>query len=262
MRKVTLLPGVRVTGAGALPRLSVSDDELALAAIPGMKMWLEPGEQFRDPATYVLTERANGVKLAPESLTDPTRLPTLGTFANGSPCLECPTPITQKQFPETPIAANPTEWTAVAVIHASSTVGNGHEILSAPVTTVDPDYSLRFGINSSGVLRLWQGDVTPRIDDAVNNYLEEDVLVMATFSTREGLKLYRNGVLVATNAADKAPLTIPEVKIGQAGTGPSSGTFNGKLGHVLLLDIDLSWPEYANHKANLDSILLNHYGIS
>ena len=259
MKKIIKLAGVTVANDN-LPRVSSTDDERALASIPDLFFWLQPGAQFENDAGQ-FRERVNGRLLTPVTTDYPW---THGSFSNGAPSLDAPLDRRSNYSVADGEEFAADRWTVAAVVNLSSAGTVSDELIAYPGTPSTGVINVRLGFDTSRNMVLREGQSSSlRLSLAGTDWIDQACLVMATFSVENGIAFYVNGVRSAEAVADKRPLTDGAFRLGVQGTtGASTNAFSGKLGHVLLLNRDLSAPANAGYRQSLESILMSHYGIS
>jgi hypothetical protein len=238
-------------------RLVPNSAEQAAQGIPGWKLLISPDASFLNTANGRIQDRVSGKWLTPKLQ---TYLPTIGGMpATIRPSFSFPQSGPVQIYPSV-ATVNPTAWTAFFVCYFSPGVAPD-EIFGPTGNVNDPDYALRFGFNGSGILRVWQGSSTIRLFDDGNNYYDEVVYCMATFSTTDGLRMFRNGVEVEKNENDLNALTFTELQLFGSGNAGDENGFSGHIGHLGLLDICLAETRYSAEKATLDNWMTNFYGL-
>lgn len=260
MLTIQRLKGVNLNKAVSISQINTNELELAAAAVPGWKMLLNPSSAFFDETTGVIKNRVvSNSKAAPRTGT--TALPTLGQFSGGQASFNTPASAGVRIY-DVDVKVNFNSWSAFFVCFLPGGIGPD-EVFGVKIAVADPDYALRFGFNSEGTLRVWRGSTSARLSHGTGeaDYYNQLVYCMATFSTNDGLRLYRNGVEVATALSDKAPLTIGDFALFSS-SNSGSGGFNGKLGHIGLLDIGLSDTANATYRQIIDEWIKDFYGIA
>ena len=263
MKKITRLSGVRVSPGNGLARVVVSEDDLAVAQMPDLLMWIEAGARFKSDDDHSLLDRVTGNRLYPLSTSDSNQLPVLGSFSSGADSLEFAVDGMQpyRAASEQEFVLNPNEWSFVMVLHPVA--GNSPDEIIGPYDSeTDPDsIHVRFGLSSSNKFNLWTGSTNARLSTPADaGFYGNDLIVAVTFNVTDGIKIMVNGVAVAENKTDLRPLTNPSFKIG--GNGSTTNIFGGKIGHILAFNTDISRDEYAGYREKMEAIFKARYGIS
>ncbi|EKD1480629.1 hypothetical protein RQV66_001247 [Vibrio alginolyticus] len=261
MLRVQKIKGLNVTHAVSPMKVPFDQNELAAASIPGWRMLLSPGKNYYNEDNGDLLNRISPlVPVSPRGEKMYQAVPS--EFVNGKECLAFPDSGYTSIY-DTGVEVNKTAWTVFAVVNL--TPDTPHEIFTPHGEDIvdDTSYGLRVGFNNTGIFRIWRGDTSIRLahgDGAL--YMDQLVYVMATYSTNDGLRMYRNGVEVATSPDDKAPLTVSRFTLfGTAlGTISTSG-MNGQFGEMGVMDISLGEPENDSYRRAVDEWLMNKYSI-
>lgn len=253
MIKYQVLQGVRLSGASGLPTVTPTPEGKAMASIPGWLIMIDPA--YREGPDVL--NRAAPSAIIPSSDSPPVGAGSFPT--TNEPAFAIGTGH-ERFFPD---VAFPVEaWTFFSVLNGDflSTQSPKELVLSK---NLDQEYALRLGFNASGTdMAVFTGP-TPsvyRIRYAPPDPFEgRTALVMYTFSTREGLRLYHNGELGAHEPTETQPL--------DHSVGPNQWEFfslslRGLVGMTGLLDIDLGWPEHAGYRRSIERFLMDKYGIT
>ena len=250
MRTVTRLTGVKINNP-LLEKINISQDDLDLANIPGLLMWIEAGSAFFDETTKSIRDRVSGALLLSSGIADS---PSLSSFANGAPALDFPS-AGVNSYP-VDVHANPSAWSFVFAGRPSGLNPPG-ELLYPAVNILDASYGLRIGFNTEGYFRVYRGNSTVRLTtDTI--IVDEDVVLVATFSVENGLSIMKNGVVIASDSSDKIPLDATAFKFGSH----TKNMYAGLVGHLMLFDIDLSDQKYSAQLLAVNKILKTKYGIA
>ena len=257
MKRYQKLADIKVESTGQT--LELMPEDTAMGHIPGWRALLDPDyrqgnnvfNRARHPELAAYTASSSGINL--------------NTFPNGETAFN---PIDGKFCSFDPnVAINNDAWSifAVASITDHPSGGTSNNIVSVKSTLSDPeDVSPRFGFREGGgSLAVWQNgrssDTSAQVRritySAPVNYVGRVAFVMATFSTRDGLKLFSDGELVASAPDDKRPFTTGFA----AGQWEFMSFTRGLWGMVGLLDVDLGWPEHAGYRRSVDRFLVSKY---
>nr|WP_321328525.1 hypothetical protein [Alcaligenes faecalis] len=260
MIKYTKLHDVVIQGNNTLPVIVQSEDGKAMAHVPGWKSYFDPEFMQVDPA-YVLN-RASGrsstvtVTLNPTIEIDPDNgqkfVRSQAGQSNGFSWVDSDSG-----------ELSPQSWSFWAVIKGdfSSNVPAARSLindldesksgigLSIAHTGANRAIQVYEYFNSGAIGAPIRLTYTPTDTEAL-------MLVMVTFSTRDGLRIFRDGVLVASAPSDKRPFT-------RAVKAISQGRFyRGWYGRSGLLNIDLGWTEHTAYRQAIEQFLIQKYGIA
>lgn len=254
------LRGVSLEAANGLPTISITPEGKAMGSIPGWKMLLDPA--YPAGTGLLNRARANDVLNTIDAALEPG---DFGQFANGEIAYSMGNSIT-KRLPST-FAMNVDAWSAFFVlsIDRSGTASGGTELMR-PEDRLSDGIGPRITVRTNGQFAIiGTRDSNIRLDTGGNSFPDDSVRVMmATFSVREGLRIFDNGKLVAENGNDRAPLdeqfTAGEFAFFRS--RPSSGIESCLIGMTGILDIDLGWPEHAGYRRAIERFLMDKYGIN
>lgn len=253
MIRVERLTGVTVPVASGLPRLAPTGAEVALARIPGWLMYLDPASRFVGTAGVLNRAIAGNVLSAQNDA------PVEGAFSNAAPALVFNGASNNRMLYGN-FDINPAAWTFWAVVRLAD-VDDGIANLVRPATdTPDGSTSIRVVFNGSGYLRVLDGsDGGQRVthNDA-EAYDGVTCLIMATFSTRDGCRLFRNGTLVDDDTTDK---TVLDYAI-TSGSFRFFQNYSGLVGHAGMHSIDLGWPENAGYRKAIEQAMALKYDLT
>lgn len=248
MRKVLILDGVSLPGATGKPVVTLTPADRAMAHIPGWVCYFDPD--------YIVDGNARNMAL-PDNITQNNGTPnTATTFPGGAAAFDVPDARHIR-----PNVAFPREaWSVFAVIRPSFSVVPQHLV----GTTTPPEgeaVSPEMGFTANATTaRIWSNGIsTTRASYSPPTTFEDrTTLIMFTGSTRDGLRIYENGVEVASEPGDTAAI--------DAGYEPGEWRFlngvRGLVGNFGLLSIDLGWAEHAGYRRSIERFLMDKYGIS
>lgn len=226
--------------------------EQDLGRVPGRVFLIDP-DFFTDADPRNLAIPGNKCEIDSGSV-------TLGTFDNGSNCFDM---LAGGEMTIRPNVAWPTdEWTIYGVLR--------------PRTPASGTSSYALGYSRDG----WQsGDVMPWVGlnagaarftiydgngirlghQPGGGFIDQTTAFMATFSTRDGLRLFVNdhSEAVAEDASDKRALT----KGYEAGQWSVLRDFQGQAGLTGLHSFDFGKPEYAHFRRAIFKALDNRHGL-
>lgn len=261
MTKFQTLTGLVVPQA---PFVGLTDEDVALGQIPGWLMYMDPGVRVGADPTRIYNRIGNGKLLNAISGGSPIPIGTIGGQPSIAP--SGTTAGTGVQFDQTP-AIPADAWTFFSV--GTLATGNNRQSVAVSKSAFlasEPDYSLGVGFTPNGqVARFWQrdqfADLNPRLSyTPASTFVGRRALVMWTFSTREGLAIWDNGVLGA--ASDTAAAKRPLSRGAGANEWWSLMRCIGNFGVVGALGIDLSWAENAGYRRRIEQFLMQKYSIA
>lgn len=248
-----VLHGLDLQGATGLPSIAPTPEGKAMGAIPGWKMLMDPGRNAgQTPRNRVIAGQyinRNAGATAPFSYS---------TFANGAPSLDF-SGLENSFRPQ--MGFNPTAWSLFSVARLESGWSGTPDIAySSGPGSRDESPHVRLGLNNAGTrASMYSAGTSVRVAyEPPETFENRTALVIYTFSTRDGCRIYHNGDLGAHNPSDKEPLA------GGYGAGQWAlyvPAWVGKVGMTGLLDIDLGWPEHAGYRRAIERFLMDKYGI-
>ncbi|ENV60376.1 LamG-like jellyroll fold domain-containing protein [Acinetobacter soli] len=262
----TVVQFTDATFDSSLPTLAINDNDLKLAAVNSLTFWLDPLPAMRSANNF--KDRIGGKLIKPASATGDY---PVASNINGGDALSLSNAGVMPYIPESgaEFALNQNEWTVAFVIKrdasdaAVSTLTGKYG--SAPVAS---DRILNIGFGSSGDnIRLYRGTTgnsgDVRLSSTGVSFLGQTRIVMITFNTTTGLKLYIDGVLNVSNATDKDALTsgIFQFLTNGTGTAGAAGSFSGLLGSFLAFSADLSLAPRLQDKLIVENYFKTKYSI-
>lgn len=251
-----VINGVSLDSATALPRISRTPEGIAMGAIPGWAVFVDPA--------YATSQGVRN-RAQPSSVPEFSNDALLSSI-NESAAFE----FTEEQFAtlQAPISGdiNPERWTAFFVTSelTENPFTSRQEIIS-PVLEESGVVCLRIILTEAvgEAVSVYENSVRSTGQPIRISYDNAELsdaapsLLMCTFSVERGLSIWRNGEQVAVNSDDKRPLTF--------GTGGSDYEMfhyrRGKQGMTGVLNIDLSAPENSGHRRAIEKFVMNKYGI-
>lgn len=249
MIKYQILQGVRLPQATGLPVVAPTPEGKAMGAIPGWNILIDP--DYVGHNSVLNRAKIDSMFMASNSGYEYGAISGETAFSLGGGPRFAPT-----------VDMNPTAWSAFFVVQTPRDGATGGRELLRPIEIDTEGVGPRVTIRANGHLWLYGTSTTvdrlggPEIPD------NEAFLAMATFSTRDGTKLYCDGELVAANPDDKRPLD-EKYSAGEymllSGTSADLPMLVGMCG---VLDIDLGWPEHAGYRRAIERFLMDKYGIT
>lgn len=253
--------GVRLDNTNGLPTVQRTPEGIAMGAVPGWLELLDP--DYCDPVALTVRNRARSRMHF--SAQGGNGLP-LDTFP-GNATAFAPSDGVITRIDSSGVAMDPTRWSFFAVVMPSTSSSSDHNNLvrGSDNVSIGEDVGLRIQISRvSGALSVlsYSPFVSPnpiRIGYSSDLIAKgTPTLVMLTFSTRDGLSIFENGVLVAQNVTDKRPLT----QGWQAGNRAYLRGCRGLYGMIGMLNLDLGWYEHTAYRQSIEQFLLTKYGIA
>lgn len=251
--------GVNFPGATGLPTITRTPEGRAMGAVPGWAMLLDPSYGTEQAG---LRNRAKRAAMAGHSALGPSAISLALASANmgGQDAVYIPDDGGARLQPN--VAFNPDAWTFFAVMkpraRPSSFLGMAWSVDGA--TGRAP----KIGLTADATrFQVWENtdpaNSATRISYNAGSPLTGiPRLFMATFSTREGMRLYLDGTEVARAPGANLPFSRG------AGAGQWEVFYAGRgwFGMTGLLDIDLGWAEHAGHRRAIAGFLRQKYGLS
>lgn len=258
-----VLNGLDLSEAESLPLAPASEVGKALAHIPGWSMLLDPDYLSIQQQSALNRARRNSfANLLNGELAE-------GNFPSGASSIDnTDSPLNLSG----PVSWNPDEWTYFVVFER---VSGGPSIgIRAFAEPVEDDQALgeitpHMGVNTSGIgstISVFERrapgsdreDMIVRIEYTSNeSFIDRAAMVMVTFSTDRGLRMYENGILKATEASDTRALT----KGFKSGEWQMFRNARAHWGHAGLLSRDLSRPEAEADRIRIERFMLDKYQI-
>lgn len=246
-----------VTADPSAQALVTTPEGRAMGHVPGWVMLLDPD--------YLVGANAVRNRALRDGIAtnDPGAVP-LDAFDNDEAAF-APTQGSLLQLRPDRAAFDPESWSYFTVGMVSEASGVLPRLVSPVVEQGDVlgPYIVFYETGYHGVaLYEGSGAISPalrRINAAVRMAERTSpALLMFTFSTRDGLKIFVDGELSASNPDDKRPLDFGY----QAGTWELFRGMRGQWGMTGVLNIDLGWPEHAGYRRSIERFLMNKYGIT
>ena len=235
-------------------QLEFTSEGLAMGSIPGWRMLLDPDHLI---GTDSIRNRAIRGGVAVNNSAIP-----IGAFGNGGAAFEPVGGATVIAPVNT--AVNPDSWSLFCILQYASSPFV--QLLVSAVDTEAVGIPLQIGYSASGAtLIIYGGAATSgapqRLSTTVNLASTGSLspqLFMFTFSTRDGLRIYRNGEVIASDPTDTHPLDVA--------TGADEWQVlrrtRGLHGMMGLLDIDLGWAEHAPYRRRIEQFVKSKYDIA
>ena len=225
----------------------------AMGRIPGWRMLLDPDHLM--PGNRIRNRAIRG-----GSADNGSTPINLGQFNEGETAFE---PIGGTALDATvDTTINPTSWSLFCVLQFSSS-SFPQEIVSSVDTGAD-GLPLEITYSAGGanmIIRSQAGSADdPRLSESVSLSTTglTPQLFMFTFSERDGIKMYRNGEMIASDPTDTRPLTVST----GAGEWRVLRRTRGLYGMMGLLDIDLGWAEHAPYRRRIEQFMKSKYDIA
>ena len=247
------LSGVRLGGSG--PQIDTGTAEAAaLGGVPGFNVWWEA--EYSDATAETVLNRAQANRAIPAVDGFFPDTVTMGSGAAFDATDLAPLVLA----PNRPI--RPDEWTFLVVVKPIT--DTSRQIFVKPTTDVGAT-AMQIGLISTGhtvyVYETGTGGSGQPVRLEYRGDFEQRAgasLIMVTFSTRDGLKIWDGGTLAASDAADTAPLTLGY----GAGEWDMMRFVRGQIGMSAIFDVDLGKAENALHRAALTDWLVAKYDVT
>jgi hypothetical protein len=238
------------------PTFTLRPEDEAMGHIPGWELLVDPDFANDNGALNRVTAKTLAIDSSPNFGTP------LGTFSGGETAF---TPADGDYVSYNPALAFPqTAWSVVFAARPEVRVSSFNNVITPKSSHSNPEIAPRIGFNPAATsFRVLQnglnGDATARLSYTPGtDFSTRDTLLMATFSTRDGLRIFENGVEVAADDTDTDVFTA----------GYGSGQWNilsygrGKFGMIGILSIDLGWAENKVFRDAITEFYLDKYDIT
>ena len=249
LRLDAALPGG--TASGMSPE--ALDD--AIGHIPGWSALLDPDYRIGGG----VLNRASGGLLTPPT---PWGASHDGALPNGKPAFKISGTTANRLIADADI--NSDAWTVFFLLNVTTVSPSGSRDLIAPENLAGAGIGLRISLRTTGQLSIYPtAATTPRLTVAASAIpLATTFLLMCTGSTRDGLRVFVKGVLVAHDDTKDEALN-DQIEAGQyffyrnnSGTGALLASLTGLLG------VDLGQVENAGYRRAIERVLMAHVGAA
>ena len=258
MIKFSKMHDVHTSGNNTLPVIAQSEEGKAMAHVPGWASLFDPA--YIATGERGVLNRASGARITPTTL----RVPVfIQDPVSGQPLVRLPAdPETSLHFAgDTPI--NPESWSIWRVFSPAAAPSRQYLVIDDHADeAVNNSLGLSIGYSpSSQNLSVYeygrnQSGVPIRLSANLGAASRGLMLVMVTFSTRDGLRIFDGGKLLASAPDDRRALV----------NGTRDYRWNrfmrGDLGAWGHLNVDLGWSEYSGYRRSIEQFLLSKYRIS
>ena len=255
MKRIITLSGVELPTYAGLPTVVRTEEGRAMGGVPGWKFMM-------DPAYMVDGAPRNRAKPNSVSVALDQDIP-IGEGLNSQPvfAIDIGTDGATRLDPN--VGFNNNAWSVFLVVDDKDTsaLANLVRSNSAPASG---ELNIRISTTAASAFAVFEGDSTSRLvyyPGAEGGFRGVPTLWMVTFSTRDGLRIFRDGVLRAS-APDDTRTFDSDFGAGQWEFFNSGSDFNADVGISGLLDIDLGWAEHAGYRRAIENFLMTKYGIS
>lgn len=252
MSLLLTLGGVTMPDATGLETHISTQLEDDISHVPGRVVLIDP-DHFTNDDPRNIARTGSSCDIQAGSV-------TLGTFDNGSTCFDM---LAGGEMTILPDVAWPTEaWTIFGVMRprtpasGSSSYSLGYSRTGWQSGDVMPWVGLNAG---AARFTVYDGDGIRLGHQPASSFLDETVALMATFSVRDGLRLFvdDHSAPVAEDATDKRALTAGY----EAGQWSILRDFQGQAGVTGLYSVDLGPPEMAHYRRSIFNGLNNRHGL-
>ena len=265
MKKYLPVNGFSITGS-SLSRIKRAAEINAIGSAPGWALLFDPDPKYMTlPGSRydnAALNRENGKMLSTERnvINDENTGPEFIEI-NGSPAIRVTGGSFYQFYSNADIS--PDEWTVFAVVAPSEEEGEPFRQFIAISDSSDTEgLSLSIGFSNGDVHVYEYGNsgLSSPTRLSAPDAIEMDGtphLVMATFSTRDGLRIFVDGQLKA-QADDKRPLE----RMYQAGEYRIARFLRGGIGMSGVLNADLGQNENTKSRQRIETLMMSKYGIS
>lgn len=250
MRRIIALDGVSIPDASDRQAYTLTPADRAMAHIPGWCLYVDPD--------HIVSGNARNVAM-PRTMTGNNGTPNARTTMPDSdaPAFDVTGARHIRPNLDFPLEA----WSVFAVAHltgASSRQWLVGAIADPAAGGLRPSLGFSLG---SGHAAVWSEENVARVTCASRpphaNFTGRTILFMFTFSIREGLRIFVDGIQAASNPTDTAVFT--------SGYGAGEWRFlhgcRGLFGNIGLLSIDLGWEEHADFRREIEDFHRKKYTI-
>lgn len=259
MIKYQKIQGVKLSEATSLPNIVRTPEGVAMGAVPGWAVLLDPA--YVSISDNTVLNRARGVVSSADNTLTFNDLPSghPAFFAGITGGSSSPINI------DGTADINPSAWTVIYVGRPQENdsfipricipKSGASEVMSLNIGLAADTRSTNIYENSINV-----GGQPIRLSyEPSNNFSERDsaTLLMYTFSEDRGLAIFDGGEKVAEDISDTRPLDFGTAA-GEWGFGISLNGWHGLYG---LLNIDLGAPENTGHRRSIEKFLMDKYDI-
>lgn len=253
MIRYTRVDGLSLGADSGLPAINISQDGQRIGSIPGWNTLLTPdSKQGNEPRNRVV-----GGQYLTAAFSNPL---SAGEFPNGA--LSFDRNNTNRFTGLTNI--NKSAWTFFIVVHQRTIATAGIDFLQGILAESTPGLrSPRLALNNDATdFALYEeaGTTNAVARLELTSFVGRTALLMATYSDGNGVNLYENGAVGASN-----PSAESFEELDRSGQYYWLNGFTvdraADVGHAGLLDIDMSRPENAGHRRVLENYMFELYGI-
>lgn len=260
MRNHQIIKGVRVKNATGLSSIDIKPEDTAIGNVPGWNTLLDPDYVFPDGQRVL--NRVNQGQYATSLSGSGSGIDGIntGTMASGETGFESGSGTSDLLGINMPTAWNPTAWTFFAVCEFENSQ-NVQYLVRSDEEVDAGEFQPVISIDEGGeAIRVWDSYRRGFRLSADNPGIVQYVpfLVMVTFSVDLGLKIWKDGEIIASDATATEPLTTDY----QAGEWAVLRNCRKRFGYVGLLDVDLSVEKMLGDRRALERFLMQKYGIS
>lgn len=257
MRNHQIIKGVHVKNSTGLPSINIKPEDTAIGNVPGWNTLLDPDYVFPDKQRVL--NRVNQGQYATSRSGGGIDGINTGTMASGETGFESGSESSDLLGIDMPTAWNPTAWTFFAVCEFENS--QGVQFLVRDSVGVDAgEFAPNISFNAVGdSIRVWNNRDEGFRLSATNPGIVQFVpfLVMVTFSVDLGLKIWKDGEIIASDPTATEPLTAGY----QAGEWSVLRNCRKRFGYVGLLDVDLSAEKMSGDRRALERFVMNKYDI-
>lgn len=250
------------SGLPAIDRMAYDE---AFGLIPNWLLLVDPDDVKGSGGTWNRTQDATDADVDAALLDITSSVNSgnnIGTFSSGQAAYS-PRDSGYVQF-ESNVAFPDDAWSFFAVADPLPRAGSSVNLLTASLSYSDPELAPRLAFSPDGskfvVYKNQQNadsnyrlSYTPAI-----SFIGRRSLMMVTWSTREGLRIFENGIEVAADPNKNAPFT----QSSGVGEWDVLSWARGDFGVMGLLGLDLGWAENAVYRRLIEAAMIDKYSIS
>lgn len=260
MRNHQIIKGVRVKNSTGLPSIDIKPEDTAIGNVPGWNTLLDPDYVFPDKQRVL--NRVNQGQYATSRSGGGIDGINTGTMTSGETGFESGSESSDLLGIDMPTAWNPTAWTFFAVCEFKASEQIQYLVRSTEEADAG-EFSPAISFNVVGdAIRVWDRYAREFGEfrlSATNPEIVQYVpfLVMVTFSVDLGLKIWKDGEILASDPTATEPLTTGY----QAGEWSVLRNCRKRFGYVGLLDVDLSAEKLSGDRRALERFVMDKYDI-
>lgn len=257
MRNHQIIKGVHVKNSTGLSSININPEDTAIGNVPGWNTLLDPDYVFPDKQRVL--NRVNQGQYATSRSSGGVSSINTAPMTSGETGFESGSESSDLLGIDGPTAWNPTAWTFFAVCEFENSQVAQYLVRSTERAD-EGEFQPTITLNALGeAINVWdrRNRVTrlSATDPGIVEYVP--FLVMVTFSVDLGLKIWKDGEILASDPNATEPLTAGY----QAGEWAIFRNCRKRFGYVGLLDVDLSAEKMSGDRRALERFLMDKYDI-